>query len=318
MKAAQINQYGGSEVIEINNNAPKPGLKNGQVLVEVFASSLNPIDYKIRLGFLKNAIKSFPVTLGTDFAGIVVEVFDGVTEFKIGDEVYGNAIVLGGGSGTLAEFSAAKVGSMALKPSFLDFIQSAALPLAGASALQAIEDHIKLKNNQKILIQGGGGGIGSLAIQLAKMHGAIVVATTSSQTLEFVKSLGADEVIDYTSQNFENLVKNVDAVFDTVGGETAEKSLKVLKKGGIIVSMAAQFDPEQVAKYGVSAISQATDTNAQKLIRITELVDSGKLKTEVDKVYTLDKIKEAFDYLEKEHPKGKVVVKIKREINAGK
>ncbi|MBI2593952.1 NADP-dependent oxidoreductase [Candidatus Daviesbacteria bacterium] len=264
MKAAQINQYGGSEVIEINNNAPKPGLKNGQVLVEVFASSLNPIDYKIRLGFLKNAIKSFPVTLGTDFAGIVVEVFDGVTEFKIGDEVYGNAIVLGGGSGTLAEFSAAKVGSMALKPSFLDFIQSAALPLAGASALQAIEDHIKLKNNQKILIQGGGGGIGSLAIQLAKMHGAIVVATTSSQTLEFVKSLGADEVIDYTSQNFENLVKNVDAVFDTVGGETAEKSLKVLKKGGIIVSMAAQFDPEQVAKYGVSAILTTWKKNIQK------------------------------------------------------
>lgn len=310
MKVAQINQYGGSEVIEIAD-VPKPQLKEGQVLVEVITASVNPIDYKIRLGYLKDAIKSLPITLGTDFAGKVVEIADGASGFKPGDEVYGNAIVLGGGSGTLAEYVAANISATALKPKTLDFIQSAALPLAAASALQAIEEHIQIKSGQKILIQGGAGGIGSLAIQIAKMHGAYVAATTSPETLDFVKSLGADQVIDYTSANFEDLIKDFDAVFDTAGGETAEKSLRVLKKGGIIVSMSGQFAPEEAEKYGVTAITQQTNTNAQKLKRIVQLIDEGKLKAEVDKVFPLDQTKEAFDYLEKEHPKGKVVVKVK-------
>lgn len=285
MKAAQINKYGDSEVIEINPNAPKPEIKEGQVLVEVIAAGLNPIDYKIRLGYLKDAIKSFPITLGTDFAGKVVEVSEGAAEFKIGDEVYGNAIVLGGGSGTLAEFATANTGNTALKPKSLDFTKSAALPLAAASALQAIEEHIQIKKGQKILIQGGAGGIGSLAIQLTKMHGAYVAATTSPETLDFVKSLGVDKVVNYKTENFQDLTAGFDAVFDTVGGETAEKSLKVLKKDGIIVSMAAQFDPVEVEKYGVRAISQVTHTNSEKLKRIAQLVDQGKLKAEVDKVF---------------------------------
>lgn len=309
MKSAQINKYGGSEVIEIND-VPKPEIKEGQVLIEIIAASLNPIDYKIRLGFLKDAIKSLPLTLGTDFAGIVVEVSEGVTEFKIGDEVYGNAIALGGGSGTLSEFAAANVANIALKPASLDYINSASLPLAAASALQAIEEHIKLKSGQKILIHGGAGGIGSLAIQLSKMHGAFVTTSTSPQTLEFVKSLGADEVIDYKSQDFTQLIKGSDAVFDTVGGETALKSLSVLKKGGIAVSMAGQFDEATAKELGVTAITQSTKTTSDKLTRIAQLIDSGKLKAQVDKVFPLEKIREAFDYLEKEHPKGKVVVKI--------
>src|SRR3990167_9821388 len=210
MKAAQINNYGGSDVIEINEIS-KPIPKEGQILVEVYASSVNPIDYKIRLGYLKGAIKSLPITLGTDFAGVVSGVGPGVNEFKVGDEIYGNAIILGGGSGTLAEFTAANVSATALKPKSLDFIASAALPLAAASALQAIEEHIGMgpafaeasAGKQKILIQGGAGGIGSLAIQLAKMHGAYVAATAGPETLEFVKSLGTDEVIDYSTQHFE-------------------------------------------------------------------------------------------------------------------
>lgn len=310
MKAAQINQYGGSKVIGLVD-APKPQLKEGQVLVEVIAASVNPIDYKIRLGYLKDAIKSLPITLGTDFAGVVAEVGSGVSEYKVDDEVYGNAIILGGGSGTIAQFAAVNIGNMALKPKTLDFIESAALPLAAASALQAIEEHIRIKVGQKILIQGGAGGIGSLAIQLSKMHGAYVAATTNSETLEFVKSLGADEVIDYITQDFTKIIKDFDAVFDTAGGETAIKSLRVLKKGGIIVSMSGQFDPAEAEKYGITVISQQTNTNAQKLKRIAELVDSGKLKAAVDKVFPLRQVSEAFDYLEKEHPKGKVVIKIK-------
>lgn len=310
MKAAQINQYGGSEVIEINE-IPKPQIKEGQVLVQVIAASLNPIDYKIRLGYLKDAIKSLPITLGTDFAGKIVEVADGVNEFKVGDEVYGNAIVLGGGSGTLAEFVAANITATALKPKTLDFITSGALPLAAASALQAIEEHIQIKAGQKILIQGGGGGIGSLAIQLAKMHGAYVAATTSSETLDFVKSLGVDEVIDYKSQDFTQVIKDYDAVFDTTGSDVAQKSLTVLKKGGVIVSMTAQFDEAEVSRYGVIAITQNTKSTADKFRRIAQLIDEGKLKPEVDKVFPLEQVKEAFDYSEKDHPRGKVIIAIK-------
>ena len=310
MKAAQINNYGGSDVIEINEIS-KPIPKEGQILVEVYASSVNPIDYKIRLGYLKGAIKSLPITLGTDFAGVVEEVGSGVSEFKVGDEVYGNAIILGGGSGTLAEFTAANIGNTALKPKTLNFVASAALPLAAASALQAIEEHIQIKEGQKILIQGGAGGIGSLAIQLAKMHGAYVAATTSPETLDFVKSLGAELIIDYKTEDFTKIIKDYDAVFDATAGEVAEKSLQVLKKGGIIVSMSGQFDQAEVEKYGVTTITQQTNTNAQKLRRIAGLVDTGKLKAEVDKVFSLDQVRQAFDYLEKEHPKGKVVVQIK-------
>lgn len=311
MKAAQIKNYGGTKIIEVNEDASKPDPKENQVLVEVVAAGLNPIDYKIREGYLKDAIKALPITLGTDFAGMVAEVGSAASDYKTGDQVYGNAIVLGGGSGTLAEFVAANIANIATKPRSLDFIQAAALPLAAASALQAIEEHINIKKGQKILIQGGAGGIGSLAIQLAKMHGAYVAATTGPETLEFVKSLGADLVIDYSTQNFEDLIQDYDAVFDTVGGETATKSLKLLKQDGVIVSMAGQFDEEETKKLGVTAISQVTKTTADKLKRIAQLIDQGKLKAEVDKVFPLEQVREAFDYLEKAHPKGKVVVKIK-------
>jgi NADPH:quinone reductase-like Zn-dependent oxidoreductase len=309
MKAAQISSYGDSSIIEINDIG-KPSPKENQILVKVAAAGLNPIDYKIREGYFKDAIKQLPITLGTDFAGKIVEVGSAVNDYKVGDEVYGNAIVLSGGSGTLAEYVSANIANISSKPETLDFTQAAALPLAAASALQAIEEHINIQEGQKILIQGGAGGIGSLAIQLAKMHRAYVAATTSPETLEFVKSLEADEVIDYSTQNFEELIHDYDAVFDTVGAETATKSLKVIKKGGIVVSMAGQFNEEETKNLGVRAISQVTKTTADKLKRIAQLVDEGKLKAEVDKVFPLDQVREAFDYLEKEHPKGKVVVEI--------
>src|SRR6185369_13100853 len=159
MKAAQISEYGDSSVIKIND-VPNPALKDNQVLVENRASALNPIDYKIREGNLSKAIKSLPITLGTDFAGKVIEVRSGVSEYKVGDEVYGDAIILNGGSGTLAEIVAANTANISLKPESLDFTKSSALPLAASSALQAIEEHINIKEGQKILIQGGGGGIG--------------------------------------------------------------------------------------------------------------------------------------------------------------
>ncbi|MBI3486244.1 NADP-dependent oxidoreductase [Candidatus Daviesbacteria bacterium] len=314
MKAAQIQSYGGSEVIEINSDTSKPEIKNEQILVEVDSASLNPIDYKVRLGYLKEMVPlNFPSTLGGDFAGVIQEVAPDVTDFKTGDLVFGQAIVLNGGSGSLAEFAAANIKNIALKPQTLDFIQAAGLPLVGTSALQAIEEHLKVSKDQKILIHGGAGGIGSIAIQLAKMQGAYVITTVSKDQIDFVKQLGADEIIDYKSQDFSEIVKDLDGVFDTVGGDVANKSLDVLKKGGIFVSMVAQIPPEQALQKGVTAISQNTSTTSKKLERLAELIDSGKIKVLIDKVFSLEQVKEAFDYLEHSHPKGKVVVKIKSE-----
>lgn len=312
MKAVQINSYGGVEVLETNENAPKPTPAKDQVLVEVRAASINPIDWKIRAGYLKEMVPlPFPATLGGDFAGVITEVGDGITDFKIGDEIYGSAILLNGGSGAFAEYVAANAANTALKPKNIDFKEAAALPLVGSSAIQALEEHIKLQSKQKILIHGGAGGIGHIAIQLAKALGAYVATTVSSEDIEYVKSLGADEVINYKSANFEEILKDYDAVFDNVGGDVAVKSFKVLKKGGVIVSMTGAPDPELAKEYGLTAIGQNTVTNTQHLNRLAELADSGKIKVHVDRVFPLEEAKEAFKHLEEGHPRGKVVLKIK-------
>jgi len=312
MKAAQYNRYGGPEVIEINNNASDSTHGKGQVLVEVYAASLNPFDWKLREGFMKEMIPlKFPFTIGGDFSGVVTELGKDVSEFKIGDEVYGQAIVLNGGSGAFAQVCASNVANSALKPKSVGFLQAAALPLVGASAIQALEDHIKLKSGDKILIHGGAGGIGHIAVQLAKYLGAYVATTVSSNDMEFVKNLGADEAIDYKTQKFEERLHNFDAVFDNVGGETANKSFKVLKKGGIFVSMLGAPNPELAKQYGVTAIGQNTKISSEKLNRLTELVDNGSIKVCIDKVFPLEKTGKAFEYLENGHPQGKVVVEIK-------
>lgn len=312
MKAVQISQYGGNEVLEINENVSKPTPSKNQVLVEVYAASINPVDWKIREGYLKGmAPLEFPIVLGGDFAGRVIELGEAVSDFKKGDEAYGSAIVLNGGSGSFAEFLVANTSNTARKPTSVNFEEASALPLVGASAIQALEDHIKLKSKQKILIHGGAGGIGHIAIQLAKAIGAYVATTVSTPDIEFVKQLTADLVIDYKSQNFEDVVKDFDAVYDTVGGSVTEKSFIVLKKGGILVSMLGLPNQELAEKYGVTPIGQNTQTNTKHLKRVAELVYSGKIKVNVDKVFSLEQAKEAFVYQEEVRPRGKVVLHIK-------
>ncbi len=311
MIAAQISKYGGNEVFQINQNAPKPSPSKEQILVEVKAASINPIDLKIRAGYLKErAPLQFPATLGGDFSGIILEIGEGVSDFKPGDEVYGQAIILNGGSGSFAQYLVANAANLALKPKKANFEEAGALPLAGISAVQALIDHIKLQSGQKILIHGGAGGIGHIAIQMAKFLGAYVATTVSSPHINFVKNLGADEVIDYKNQNFEEILKDFDAVFDTVGGETLNKSFAVVKRGGTIVSMLGQPNQEFAEKYGITALGQGTNTNTLHLIQLAKLVDSGKIKVHVDKIFPLSQIREACDYQEKNHPRGKVVIKI--------
>ena len=311
MKAVQINAYGGDEVLEVNENALKPSVSPDQILVEVHAASINPFDSFMRAGGLKEKIPlSLPVTLGGDFAGVVVEVGEGVSEFKAGDEVYGNALILAGGSGSFAQFAAANEATVALKPKNIDFFQAASLPLVGVSAVQVLEDHIKLKKGQKILIHGGAGGIGSISVQLAKALGAYVATTVSANDMDFARNLGADEVIDYANEVFEDKIKDFDAVFSTVGGEVVDKSFVVLKGGGVIVSMLGQPNEGLAKKHGVVAIGQGTKTNAEDLSRLAKYVEEGKIKPQVDKVFPIEQVQEAFEHLEKGSHRGKVVLKI--------
>lgn len=312
MKAVQINKYGGSEVLEVNTNVLEPIAGPGQVLVDVSASSINPFDNIVLAGYMKKMMPlKFPTTMGGDFSGVVKKIANDVTEYKVGDQIYGQAVVFNGGSGSFAEQVAGNTNNLSLKPKNINFLEAASLPLVGTSAIQAIEDSIKLKSGNKILIHGATGGIGSIAVQIAKSIGAYVAVTVSKKDKKFAKQLGADEVIDHKSQKFEEILKEYDAVFDTVGGEATEKSFLVLKKGGILASMKGQPNEELSKQYGVTGVAINTQTNHQHLQRLTQLVESGVVKPQVDKVFSLDQIKQAFDYKLTAHPQGKVVIKIK-------
>jgi alcohol dehydrogenase len=311
MKSAQINQYGGSEVIEINQSTSEPIVSSGKVLVTIKAAGVNPADWKIREGGLQQLISlQFPSTLGMDFSGVIKQVGEGVipSEFKQGDEVYGQAGVVNGGSGAFAEMALTNKESIAHKPKRLSHPESAALPSVGVSAWWALVDDIGLSNGQKILIHGGAGGIGSIAIQLAKNLGAYVATTVSTNDKQFVQELGADIVIDYKTQTFEDLVHEYDAVFDTVGGETYRRSFKVVKKGGIIVSMLEQPDSELMNQYDVKAIFRFTQATRERLTKLAQLADQNNIRVNVEKKFSLEKAGDALDYQKDVHPRGKVVL----------
>ena len=310
MKAAQINDYGGKDTVAINE-AVKPEPAAGQVLVKVVAAGVNPFDLTVRDGRARQMAElDFPATLGGDLAGTVAAMGEEVSGFEIGQAVYGQASPLSG-RGSFAEFTPVKSSQLAAKPQSVDYITAAALPLVASSAYQALIEHIGLQASQKILIHGGGGGIGSVAIQLAKHLGAYVATTARAAEAEFVKSLGADEVIDYQTEDFSRKLKDYDAVFDTVGGETNTKSYAVLKEGGAFVSMLAQPNEELVGQKKLRYTAQFTLVTTAKLAKIAALVDSGILKVNVDKVFPLDEAAEALEYLKTGHPRGKVVITTK-------
>jgi alcohol dehydrogenase len=314
MKSAQIKRYGSSEVIEINQMTPTPNLAAGKILVVVKVAGINPIDWKIREGYMQQMISlQFPSTLGMDFSGVIKQVGEGVSssDFKQGDEVYGQADVVSGGSGAFAELALANKDSIAHKPKSLSHPQAAALPLVGVSAWQALVENIGLSKDKKILIHGGAGGIGSIAIQLAKKLDAYVATTASTNDKQFVQELGADQVIDYKSQNFEDILHDYDAVFDTVGGETYRRSFKVLKKGGgIIVSMLEQPNSELMNQYGIKAIFQFTQVNRERLTKLAQWVDQNNIRVNVEKTFSLDEAGKALDYQKDVHPRGKVVLTV--------
>lgn len=289
--------------MEIKNDVRVPTPKDDQVTVEVYAVTFNPFDIKLIQGVMKDKLPlTFPYQIGGDFSGVTTET---------NEEVYGQASFLAGNSGSFAEFLTVNTDNFALKPKNSTFEEAAALPLVGVSALQAIEDHINLQKGQKILIHGGAGGIGHIAVQLAKAKGAYVITTVSEDDTDFVKSLGADEVIDYKKDDFTKIVKEVDAVFDTVGGETKEKSVGVLKRDGVLVSMLGPVSQETADKAGIKSIGQNTKVTNDRLTRLAKHVDAGFVKVNIEKVFEFEEIKDAFE-AQIQRPKGKIVIKIKQ------
>jgi alcohol dehydrogenase len=312
MRSAQINRYGGSEVIEINQSTPAPNdPSTGKVLVNVKAAGVNPADWKFRDGFFQQMMPlQFPSTLGWDFSGVIELVGEGNSDLNPSDEVYGQAAEITGGTGAFAEKALANTDSIAHKPNTLSHEEAAGLPTVGVSAWQALVETIGLSKGQKILIHGGAGGIGSIAIQLAKHLGAYTATTVSTNDKEFVSKLGADEVIDYKTQTFEDILHDHDAVFDTVGGETYTRSFKVLKRGGIIVSMLEQPNQELMARFGVKAVSEFTQVNRERLTRLAQWVDQNKIRVNVGTTFPLDEAGKALDYQRDVHPRGKIVLKV--------
>jgi NADPH:quinone reductase-like Zn-dependent oxidoreductase len=309
MKAAQIVDYGDKDVLQIHD-IDRPSAGEGQVLVAVYAASLNPFDWKVRSGAMREFMKlELPATLGGDFSGVITEIGPGVTGWQVGQEVYGQATATGG-QGSWAEYAPIKVENFSRKPENLSFAEAAAAPLVSVSAYQALVESLKLQPGQKILIHGGAGGIGSMAIQLAKHLGAEVATTVSEHDMEFVRGLGADTIVDYKNENFSDILKDYDAVFDTVGGETYQKSFNVLKSGGAILSMVELPDEALAKQHGVDAYSQQTRTTPDRLDAVRELLESGALKVYIDKTFPLDEAAEALEYLHTGSPKGKLVLTI--------
>lgn len=309
MKAAQINEFGDKNVLKLVGDAPKPTPAPGQVLVEVHYAAVNPFDYKVRQGYLKDML-TLPATLGGDVSGAVAELGEGVGSFKVGQPVFGQANALSG-QGSYAEFTPVKAESLASKPDGLSYEVAAAAPLAGVSAIQALIDHAGLKSGQKVLIHGAAGGIGSLAVQLAKHLGAQVAATAATEDLDYVNNLGADQVIDYKTQDFSDIAQDYDVVFDTVGGETFTKSHLVLKPGGVLVSMASSPDEALAKKHQITVVHQSTQVNPERLAKLSELLEKGILTVHIDKTFPLEQAGEAQDYIQNGKHHGKVVLKVK-------
>ena len=333
MKAFIVDRYGKTGGVRIGE-MPDPELREDEVLVRVHAAGVNLLDSKVRDGEFKLILPyRLPLILGHDVAGVVVKVGPRVQQFKPGDEVYARPDDFR--IGTFAEFVPVKEASLALKPKGLTMEEAASIPLVGLTAWQALVEKANLKKGQKVFLQAGSGGVGTFAIQLAKHLGATVATTTSTANVALVKSLGADVVIDYKTQDFEKVLRDYDVVLNSQDGKTLEKSLRVLKGGGKLISISGPPDPEfgrEIAAPGfvklvMRLLSSGVRRKAQglgigysflfmkangiQLRLITRLIEGGAIRPVIDKVFAFESVNEAMAYVEAGRAKGKVVVKIK-------
>ncbi|HVC30283.1 MAG TPA: NADP-dependent oxidoreductase [Steroidobacteraceae bacterium] len=308
MKAVRIRSFGGPEVLEMAD-VEKPTPRDDEVLIRVRAASVNPVDYKIRSGTYPVVKQDqLPKVLGRDVAGEVERCGSAVRNFKEGDTVYA---MLDGGSGGYAEYVTVKADLVAPKPGQCDYRDAAAVPLAGLTAWQGLFDHGHLQAGQRVLIHGAGGGVGHLAVQFAKARGATVVATAAPEDVEFVRHLGADQVIDYTRGRFEESIQGpVDLVLDLVAGETQERSWEVLKDGGAMISSLASPSQEKARERHARAENFIAHPDRTELIEIGRLIDEGRVHPHVSAVFELREAREAQLQLEQHHAQGKVVLQV--------
>lgn len=308
MKAVRIHEYGGSEVLKYED-APRPQPAPDEVLIRVHAAGVNPVDWKVRAGYAKDRLKyTMPFIPGWDVSGVVEETGLDTVRLKVGDEVYSRPDI--SRDGAYAEYIVVRESEAALKPKSIDHVQAAAIPLASLTAWQALFDAADLSARQKVLIHGAAGGVGTFAVQFAKLKGAYVIGTASKKNHDFLRSLGADETIDYNTTKFEDVVRDVDVVLDTITGETTERSWQVLKKGGILVSILQPPSPEKAAAHGVRCAHVFVQSNVEQLNEIARLVDSGKLKVIVEKVFPLWEARAAQELSATGHVRGKIVIRI--------
>jgi NADPH:quinone reductase-like Zn-dependent oxidoreductase len=273
---------------------------------------VNPIDWKVREGHMKDFWPhKFPLILGWDLSGVVEELGRGVSRFKIGDEVY--SVPDSTRNGAYADYIVVRESELALKPNSLHHIRAAALPLAAVTAWQALFDAGQLVSGQRMLIHGGSGGVGHVAVQLAKWKGAYVFATASTKNQELLRELGVDEPIDYTKQKFEDVARDVDFGLDLIGGETQERSWSVLKKGGVLLSLVQPPSVEKAKALGVQAVFVASHPNGAELAKIAELIDSGDLKPIVNRILPLSEARRAHELSQTGHTHGKIVLRVKEE-----
>lgn len=306
-KAVRIHQFGNAEVLSYED-APMPVIKADEVLVKIHASSINPVDWKVREGYLKDFIPhTFPLTLGWDFAGEIVAVGSDVSNWKAGTAVYARPDI--GRDGAYAEYIAVRANEIAAKPASINWQQAAAVPLVALTAWQSLYEGANVQAGERVLIHAGAGGVGTFAIQLAKLRGAYVITTTSTKNVELVKALGADEVIDYTQNDFSTL-RDIDVVFDTMGGDIQDKSWQTLKRGGRLVSITSQPSDESAALVGVTPLYCFVQPNATQLQALAELIDAGKIQIIIDSVYALKDIAAAHAKSESGRTRGKIVIQV--------
>lgn len=310
MQAVRVHEYGGPEGLSLDGiTLPHPG--PDEVLVRIHAAGVNPLDWKIRAGYLQQAMPlPLPFTLGADFSGVVEAIGDGGLGFTPGDEVFGQSAAFSGGSGAFAEFATAPVTCIERKPPALSHTEAAALPVAGVSAWQAITEHLHITRGQHVLIHGGAGGVGAFAIQIAKLLGARVTATASARNISYVCSLGADEVIDYREYPFDQNVHDADAVLDTVGGETYERSFRALRRGGRIVSLLEPPRKELTDGYGVEASILYGQVTSERLAALAHLAGHRALRVPLGQTYPLGQASDALLHVERDSTRGKTVLMV--------
>lgn len=307
MKAVEIHKTGGPEELKYED-APKPQINPDDVLVRVHASGVNPVDWKMRKGAHGGGKESFPRILGWDFSGVIEQTGSKVKDWKSGDEVYGRPDLHR--NGTYAEYVAVRANEISRKPSTIDHKAASGVALAGLTAWQGLFQHGGLRAGQRVLIHGASGGVGVFAVQFAKWKGAYVIGTASGKNVTFVRELGANEVIDYETEDFSQKVPDVDLVFDTQGGKVQMDSLKVLKPGGVLVSTVGIQNPDALKDRGIRGVSYMAESVPADLEQIAKLIDTGIVIPVVSKIFPLKDAAEAQKMSEEGHVRGKIVLQV--------